>query len=157
MPLQPERIFDPARPVFVRRFLVAAGRHLNPGDVFSWRQWALNERRVRQLFDAGKLTHTPAPRADLAGLQAREMAVTSPVRAAPTIEQETQDDDIQHVAVTAAAANDTPIAPVESDGLYDLDMKQLREIAQTENAPFRTSRVAQREAIRETRSARSAG
>jgi hypothetical protein len=156
MPLQPERIFDPARPVFVRRFLVAAGRHLNPGDAFSWRQWALNERRVRQLFDAGKLTHDAPQRADLAGLQARDMAAAAPLTPAPTVEQETQDDDIHHVAVTTPAADPQPAATVESDGLDELTMAELRQIAAEENAPLRASKSAQRDAIRETRNANTA-
>ena len=157
MPLQPERKFDPSRPLFVRRFLVAAGRHLNPGEAFLWRQWSVAERRVRQLFDSGKLMHDTAPKADLAGLQARESAASAPPTPAPTVVQEMQDDDIHHVAVTAPAAVEQPAAPAESDGLDALDMKQLRDIAQAENAPFRSSRTAQREAIREARNARPAG
>ena len=157
MPLQPERRFDPARPLFVRRFLVAAGRHLNPGVAFSWHQWALNERRVRQLFDAGKLTHDTPQHADLAGLQARDMAASAPLTPAPTVEQETQDDDIQHVAVTAPAADTQPAPAVESDGLDELTMAELRQIAAEENAPLRASKIAQRDAIRETRNANAAG
>jgi hypothetical protein len=157
MPLQPERKFDPSRPLFVRRFFVAAGRHLNVEAEFLWRQWAVNERRVRQLFESGKLTHDVPQRADLAGLQARESTASAPRTVAPTVEQEMQDEDIHHVAVTAPAAVEQPAAPAESDGLDALDMKQLRDIAQAENAPFRSSRTAQREAIREARNARPAG
>ncbi len=156
MPLQPERVFDPARPVFVRRFLVAAGRHLNPGEKFLWGQWAVNERRVRQLFDAGKLTHDAPQRADLAGLQARESVASIPLTPAPTIEQEGQDDDLHHVAVTTPAADAQSAPTVENDGLDELTMAELRQIAAEENAPLRASKSAQRDAIRETRNANAA-
>jgi hypothetical protein len=68
-----------------------------------------------------------------------------------------QDDDIHHIAVTATASDEQPSAPVEDDGLEELGMKELREIAVVENAPFRVSREAQREAIRENRRASAAG
>jgi hypothetical protein len=141
-----ERAFDPARPVQARRFFVAAGRHFNPGDTFDWKRMAVAQRRVRQLFDAGKLMHGEA--------------VVTP---APTIEQEIEDMDI----LTTAAAPvdplppegehdeaDTP-APPPVDDLDGLNMKELRVIAEAEDAPTRVSREAQREAIREHRRARA--
>lgn len=154
MPLVPERTFDPTKPTFVRRFFVAAGRHYNPGDLFDWKRLSVDQRRVRLLFEAGKLQHTetaPTPKSNLAGLQAREMVAPAPpepevtdedvaemfATPAPTVEQEMADEDI-----LAAAAD---------DGLDDLNMKELRAIAEAEGAPYRVSRDAQREAIREHR------
>lgn len=147
----PERVFDPARTVYVRRPFVAAGRHLAVGAEFKWRQWALDQRRVRQLFDNGKLMHGTAMDSGLAAMQAREMV--GRITPVPSVEQEMQDDDIHYVAVTTPAADEPP-APAEQvtgDGLDELGMKELREIAQAEDAPFRVSREAQREAIRENR------
>lgn len=172
MPLVPERTFNPTMPVIVRRFFVAAGRHFNPGDVFDWKRLSVDQRRVRLLFEAGKLMHSPATAqvnvptspvqlaesvSDLAGLQAFESITlvatgeigipepevadgdvldifTSPT---PTVEQEMADEDILRAAA--------------GDGLDDLNMKELRAIAEAEGAPYRVSRDAQREAIREHR------
>lgn len=136
------REFNPAVPVVVRRFFVAAGRHWNPGDQFDWPRLAIAQRRVKQLFENGKLMHVePARKSDWAGLQAREMVGRS--TPAPTVQTEFEDD-----AILAAAVAE-PDAPV--DELDDLDMKALREIAAAEGAPTRVSREAQRAAIRENR------
>jgi len=135
MPLVPERVFDPTKPVVARRFFVAAGRHFNPGDAFDWKRSSVDQRRVRLLFDAGKIMHPEGAAIEAAP----KKVVETPIAI------EVQDDDIHHIAVTAEAA------PVEDDGLEELGMKELREIAAVENAPFRVSREAQREAIRENR------
>jgi hypothetical protein len=162
MPIAPERTFDPTKPLVVRRFFVAAGRHFNIGDAFDWRRMSVDQRRVRLLFEAGKLTHGPEvstvtaqvvmPASDLAGLQARESAANAVAEAVtdaevialfggdvPTIEQEMADEDI--------------LALAASDGLDDMNMKDLRAIAEKEGAPYRVSREAQREAIRQHRNA----
>lgn len=154
----PDRSFNPAVPVYVRRFFVAAGRHWEVGALFDWRRLAVDQRRVRQLFDVGKLMHlddTPAP--DYEGLQARESAAY--VKPAAPIAQEVQDEDIQHIAATSSA-DDGDAAPAEPeqepiDDLDGLDLKALRVIAAAENAPTRVSRADQREAIRENRRARA--
>jgi hypothetical protein len=134
----PSRVFDATRPVYVRRFFVANGRHYEPGDLFDWTRMAVAQRRVAQLFDAGKLMHTgDAPAAPMSSV-----ADTTPAPVQtdePTIQQEVEDEDILATAAPAA------------DGLDDLNMKELRDIAEAEGAPFRVSREAQREAIREHR------
>ncbi len=142
MPLVPERVFDPTKPLVARRFFVAAGRHFNPGDVFDWKRSSVDQRRVRLLFDAGKIMH-PEPTLKVSGTAALPISI------------EVQDDDIHHIAVTATASDEQPSAPVEDDGLHDLGMKELRGIAAVENAPFRVSREAQRDAIREARRERA--
>jgi hypothetical protein len=148
----PERIFDPNRPVIARRFFVAAGRHYQPGDAFDWTHLAVAQRRVRQLFDNGKLMHPDEP--------AMPALAPKPVPA-KTIEEEVEDEDIHHAAVTAAAPADEPSAAAKyvaaSDGLDDLNMKELRAIAEEEGAPFRVSRDDQRVAIRENRRASARG
>jgi len=142
MPLVPERVFDPTKPVVARRFFVAAGRHFNPGDAFDWKRSSVDQRRVRLLFDAGKIMHAAT-------------TATPEVSVAPSISIEVQDDDIHHIAVTATASDEQPSAPVEDDGLEELGMKELRGIAAVEDAPFRVSREAQRDAIREARRERA--
>lgn len=136
------REFKPNTPVYVRRFFVAAGRHWNPGDLFDWQRLSVAQRRVKQLFDAGKLMHPegqpiPTPAAAAA-------APLSAPQPEADIQTETENDTI-----LADAA--TPL-----DELDDLDMKELRAIAAAEDAPSRVSREAQREAIRENRKAKAA-
>jgi len=133
-----ERTFDPTKTVTARRFFVAAGRHFNPGDVFDWRRMAINQRRVRQLFDNGKLMHTDS--------EPVVQAAMPPPTSAPTVEQEVEDMTI----LAVAAAPEEP-----QDELDDLNMRDLRAIAAAENAPFRVSRAAQRDAIREARRGRA--
>jgi len=145
-----ERVFDPMQPVVARRFFVAAGRHFSPRDPFDWTRMAVALRRVRLLFESGKLMHpepafvepTPPP-TQPARVEARSIAPTS----APTIAQETQDEDIAHAAAVAA----------DDDGLDTLNMKQLRAIADAEGAPTRLRREDQRAVIREHRRANTGG
>lgn len=141
------RPFDPTQPVYARRFFVAAGRHYNPGDHFDWQRLSVAQRRVFLLYEAGKLTHetsTDAPKA--------EKPKAAPAPAPKPVEQEVQDDDIL-AAVIEPASEPTPEPEPEAaaDELDSMNMKELRAIAEAEGAPYRTSRAAQREAIREHR------
>lgn len=137
-----ERAFDPKRPLVARRHLVAAGRHFKIGDPFDWRRMSVDQRRVRQLFDAGKLMHTdedaPAPEAKLAPepvkAEAAPAAPPAEVSAPPAPAPEPEDDEPQ-------------------DDLTGLDIKELRNVAYAEGAPTRRSQAAQRAAIRENRAA----
>ena len=149
-----DRSFDPNRPVKARRFFVAAGRHWEPGRAFPWKNMALAQRRVKLLFDAGKLMHADYADGGVVGAEdftpalMGEKPSESTITPAPTVSQEVQvqDEDAFHIAVTA-----TPAEPM--DDLDGLNMKELREIADREGAPSRVSREAQREAIREQRRA----
>lgn len=135
------RPFDPTQPVYARRFFVAAGRHYNPGDLFDWQRLSVAQRRVFLLYEAGKLTHeagTEAPKAE------KPKAAPAPAPEPKPVEQEVQDDEI-----LAAAAE--PESETSADELDSLNMKELRAIAEAEGAPYRTSRDAQRQAIREHR------
>jgi hypothetical protein len=144
-----KRTFDPTKPTIVRRFFVGAGRHYNPGEVFDWRRLSVDQRRVRLLFDAGKLMHAEQPSPSFAETLATEGPVVTP---APAIAQERVYDDIQHIAVTAPAQDDQPTAPIEPvDDLDNLNMRELRVIAEAEGAPTRLRRTDQRDAIRENR------
>lgn len=151
-----DRSFNPNVPVYVRRFFVAAGRHWNPGDLFDWTRLAIAQRRVKQLFDNNKLMHlddAPAPKPDLAGLQARE--AMRHVEPAPEPEPEPTFAEDLTQSLTEAVEMEAASEPV--DELDELDMKALRAIAAEEGAPSRVSREAQRQAIRENRLERAAG
>lgn len=137
------RVFDASRPVYARRPFTAAGATYQHGDLFDWTRLAVAHRRARQMFDAGMLMHkddfTELPEPEPQSPDAQDDFVVSP---APTIEQEMQDEDVQHIAAIAAAQN---------DGLDDLNLTQLREIADAEGVEYRVSRAAQRDAIRQNR------
>ena len=148
-----DRSFNPNVPVYVRRFFVASGRHWNPGDLFDWQRLSVAQRRVKQLFDNGKLMHLDEmPASDLAGLQARESAGAAKVARAPAPAGEPEMPPNEPETVAASAEKYEIV-----DDLTDLDMKSLRAIAAEEDAPTRVSREAQREAIRENRREREAG
>lgn len=119
-----QREFDPARPVYARKYFTAAGRKFVPGDLFDWRKMAVSQRRALQMFDAGKLMHE-ATDADF------------------------QDDDIQAYVETEISKLEF-YEP--NDDLDDIDdMKELRRIADEIGAPYKVSKKDQREAIREHR------
>jgi len=135
------RPFDPTKPVYARRFFVAAGRHYEPGTPFDWQRLSVSQRRVFLLYEAGKLTHEADANAEAPKAETPKPA---PAPEPKPIEQEVQDEDI-------LAAVMEPEAPAPADDLEDLNMKELRAIAEEEGAPYRTSRDAQRQAIREHR------
>lgn len=146
------REFKPSEPVYARRFFVAAGRHWNPGDRFEWTRLSVAQRRVKQLFDVGKLVHLDE--------MASTTEHTSDVVLDPADTPLAPDAPFTNGAASPAPvglepSNDLPEAP--QDDLDDLDMKQLRAIAAEIGAPSRVSRAAQRQSIRETRAAAAAG
>lgn len=145
----PSSEFNPAVPVLVRRFFVAAGRHWSPGDLFTWQRLAVDQRRVKQLFDAGKLMHPAQGGVVAAPVQ---MPLMGEVPTESTIQTEIENDEI----LANAASGTAPTSDEPVDDLTDLGMKELRAIAEEINAPSRVSREAQREAIRETRRAQAA-
>jgi hypothetical protein len=66
MPRYPlPREFDPRKPVEVRLSFRYAGRDYAPGEPFEWRRAGISMRRVRQMYEAGKLQSAghvdPAP------------------------------------------------------------------------------------------------
>jgi hypothetical protein len=142
-----ERVFDPSKPLIVRRFFAGAGRHWNPGDDFPWRRLAVDARRVRLMFEAGKLMH--ADEGGRVGPKGFEPPAIGPALTAEeqtaSIAQEMQDEDIHHIAVTST--------PVYDDGLEDMKMQDLRAIAEAEGAPTRLRRQDQIDVIRENRAA----
>lgn len=142
------RPFDPTKPVYARRFFVAAGRHYEPGTHFDWQRLSVSQRRVFLLYEAGKLTHeagTEAPKAEPIKGPKPDVALEPSQKPAP---------DGEMFEATVADTGEV-MQPVEEPGpvdeLEDLNMKELRAIAEEEGAPYRTSRDAQRQAIREHR------
>jgi len=122
-----EREFDPARPVYARKYFIAAGRKYVPGDAFDWKAAMVTPRRAQQMFDAGKLTH-------------KDEEVTP--------EPERKPDPLESLNYY-----DAPIINDEYDLEAIDDMKKLREIADSIGAPYKVSKADQRQAIRDHRSA----
>lgn len=126
-----DRKFNPADPVVVRRAFTGSGRHYAPGDAFPWKKLAVQQSRVRRLFEAGYLRHE-----------------SSSLSASPDF--------------TTAAGGATPSAPdpeprAFSDDLDEIEtMPELRAIADAVGAPYKVSKVDQREAIRDARAAKDA-
>lgn len=52
------RVFDKNLPVYVRKPIKISGKLLLPGAYFDWKNMAVTDRRVRQMFEAGKLQHS---------------------------------------------------------------------------------------------------
>ena len=129
-----ERKFDSGRPVYARKYFISNGRRFKPGDLFDWRRNALTERRAMLLFNAGNLTHDPIGKAQEA---------TPEPTPAPTIEQEFEDQE----ALSVAAGDDLDAID---------DMKELRRIADEIGAPYKVSKVDQRQVIREARAPKEA-
>ena len=87
------RPFDPTKPVYARRFFVAAGRHYEPGTPFDWQRLSVSQRRVFLLYEAGKLTHEADANAEAPKAETPKPAPASEPKPKP-IEQEVQDEDI---------------------------------------------------------------
>ena len=122
----PERKFDPARPVVARKYFTANGRKYAPSALFDWRKDAISQRRVAQMFDAGKLIHNDKM------------------------------DVIERVNAPEVTVEDNPLESLDyydaGDELDAIDdMKELRRIADSEGAPYKVSKADQRQAIRDHR------
>jgi len=121
----PERKFDPARPVFARKYFTANGRKYAPGAPLDWRSASISQRRVMQMFDAGKLKHDDI----------------TPERIKPEVTPERIDNPLESLDYYD-----------ESDDLDAIDdMKELRAIADEIGAGYKVSKVDQRQAIRDKR------
>ena len=126
----PERKFDPARPVFARKYFTANGHRYEPGMRFPWASTGVSQRRAMQMFEAGTLTHSADDK--------------------PTVDATPEPVEI--------AVEDNPLESLdyydepEADDLDAIDdMKELRAIADEIGAPYKVSKVDQRQAIRDKR------
>lgn len=116
------RQFNAHRPLEVRIWFRWAGRDYEPGEPFNWKRYSIDQRRVRQMFEQGKLRF------------AEETTSSEPVLTAP-VEDSIDDFDFDL-----------------GDDLDSIDsMSELKEIAETEGAPIKRSKDEQRAAIRENR------
>ena len=123
-----ERKFEPARPAVARKHFIANGRKFSPGMDLDWRKMGIAQRRVMQMFDAGKLAHTVEDKIE--------------VKSEP-----------KPVEITV---EDNPLESLDYyDATDDLDaiddMKELRRIADEIGAPYKVSKADQRQAIRDHR------
>lgn len=57
MPRADQRIFDKTQPVYVRKTLKVSGKILYPGAYFDWKNLAVTDRQVRNMFANGMLHH----------------------------------------------------------------------------------------------------
>jgi len=120
----PERKFDPAQPVIARKHFTANGRKYVPGTPLDWRSASISQRRVAQMFDAGKLIHNDKM------------------------------DVIERVNAPEVTVEDNPLESLDyyTDDLDAIDdMKELRAIADEIGAGYKVSKKDQRQAIRDKR------
>jgi len=119
------RQFDPKKPLEVRVWFRWAGRDYEPGQPFDWRNKGIPIRRVRQMFDSGKIKEA-------------QFDIEDPVAETP--------DPIDETPETVDFDLDF------SDGLDEIySLKDLKQIAESEGAPTKRSLKEQRDAIRDHR------
>lgn len=168
-----KRDFDPKQPLVARRYFVAAGHHFPIGAPFPWKRLMIDLRRVRLLFEAGKVMHPkegekvepevvvdePVDQVLVNALDAQAAAEDAAVDATdPTATVEPEGD----ADAPASADVEIPTPPVEppvtsvndvpdDDLLDDMSMRELRKIGDQLQLPHERSRKAMAEAIREAR------
>ena len=120
-----ERTFSAAKPVFARKNFIANGRRFAPGDLLPWRKMAVAERRIRQMFEGGLLTHEMTSSVDFE----EAFALTPEPKVETTAEEPEVKDDLDQID----------------------SMKELRKIADDIGAPYKLSKAEQRQAIRDHR------
>ena len=135
----PERKFDPTRKLFVRKYFISNGHRYAPGMEFDWQRLSIAQRRVVQMFEAGKLTHKDGDAEPQE--EPKEKALNDLADAGQYWEADDKAFEDQGVLAVASV-----------DHLDEIDdMKELRAIADAEGAPYKVSKVDQRQAIREKR------
>jgi len=140
----PERKFDPSRPVVARKYFTANGRKYAPGAPLDWRSASISQRRVAQMFDAGKLIHNDKMAVETAPKEPEVVVEDkiTPERIKPEITPERIDNPLESLDYYTT----------ETDDLDAIDdMKKLREIADSIGAPYKVSKADQRQAIRDKR------
>jgi hypothetical protein len=142
-----ERSFDPTKPTVCRKYFVAGGRRFVPGNDFPWKQMSIAQRKAKLLFEAGHICHPqdahkePEPAKE-------QVSVAEPVQVqdAPAM------GELEHYTDGTPSREWTEPAQEEDDGLDAINsLKKLRAIAKEEGAPFKVSKVDQRQAIRDNR------
>jgi hypothetical protein len=121
-------VFDPSKPLYVRRVLKANGQKFNKGDRFLWHRMAVSKRRVRQMFYSGKLTHG----------------------------NEEKPEQKKPNNTTVVSTDTGPVQVQKPDELDDINyLNELQKIAKSEGAPLVQSKSLQRKKIRENRAEQS--
>lgn len=135
--------FDPSRPVFARKHFIANGHRYEPGMSLPWRNIGVSQRRIAQMFEAGKITHND------------KMAVKETVKPEAIIEKdkalEALADSVQYWDAADADFEDQDILSNTDDLDAIDDMKELRRIADEVGVGYKVSKVDQRQAIRDHR------
>lgn len=121
-----ETPLDLNKPLKVRREFRLAGRPFYVGQDFDWKQYSIDARKVRQLYDTRKIIHTDS------------VTYPEPPKVKTPVYSTTETD------TAANSASD------ELDAIDD--MNELRDIAEREGAPRKVSKSDQRQAIRDNRS-----
>jgi hypothetical protein len=156
-----QKEFDPTKPVYARRQFVANGRTYKPGDAFDWKRNAIVVRKVRQLYDAGKVFHgdeigfdrvqRPADTSTHNVLQSPYPKVYKSRPEAVVNFADSPSETIERMHSSVADGDPDPFTVCDED-LDDIDsLKELKEIAEREGAKIGRSKEKQREYIRENR------
>ena len=135
--------FDPSLPVFARKYFIANGHRYEPGMSLPWRNIGVSQRRIVQMFEAGKITHND------------NIAVKGTVKPEAIIEK----DKALEALTEASEYWDADDADFEDQDILsntdDLDaiddMKELRRIADELGVGYKVSKVDQRQVIRDHR------
>ena len=135
--------FNPSAETIARRKFKANGREFAPGEVLPWRQLALSQRRVRQMYDNG-MVHQPGA--------TRPAPLPSKVYASPTVdsaaEVATEEDVVGPDTPEAEPVESAPEEPAEL--VYeDMSIADLRTLAIERGLPTRRTRVDMIELLRQ--------
>ena len=135
--------FDPSLPVFARKYFIANGHRYEPGMSLPWRNIGISQRRIVQMFEAGKITHND------------KIAVKGTVKPEAIIEKdkalEALAESGQYWDEADADFEDQDILSNTDDLDAIDDMKELRRIADEVGVGYKVSKVDQRQAIRDHR------
>lgn len=144
--------FDSGRECYARREFRSGGRVFPVGSHFPWRQLAVNLRRVKQMYDAGKLSHEPVPGFENTQPQPYQPE-EAPQEATESISEALSEDPGVHSDTSEGAEENTlPEAPLDLPEVTEsMSMSDLRAIAESEGAPKKLSKAEQVAAILENR------
>jgi len=136
--------FDPTQSVFARKYFIANGHRYEPGMIMPWRNIGISQRRIAQMFDAGKISHDD-----------NIVTTKDTVKPETVVAQNKALDDFEEAEQYWDATDfdfDNESILSETDDLDDIDdMKELRRIADAIGAGYKVSKVDQRQVIRDKR------
>lgn len=124
-PMRVLQSFDPNRECIVRRSFRANGRLFEKGQPFPWRRMAVSLRRVKQIFEQGKLMHPTHQELEVGNSGA------VPISAA---QEEAEKPDVPE-------GEEPKLTAKELEENYS--MTELREMAKKRGLPTRRSKSEQ--------------